>query len=122
MQRAIPEQRLGITHDYNQGQRFHFITLTKDLQSTLASRAGIKNYDRVISYNGVNIEHDTFDQFVKRFHIDRNLPVPMLVCSPTTYAHYKSNKKRLHSDLPTVQRLRPVYATSSNKHRSQFFS
>jgi hypothetical protein len=122
MQRAIPKQLLGVSPGYHRQPRFHFVTLSKDLQSTLASRAGIKNYDRVISYNGVNIEHDTFDQFMNRFDIDRNLPVQMLVCSPATYAHYKSNNKRLHSDLPTVQRLRPVYATSSNKHRSKLFS
>jgi hypothetical protein len=119
MQRAIPQQKLGVSCDYHRQERFHYVKLTEDLQSTLAIRAGIKSYDRVISLNGVNIEHDTYDQLMERFDTDRYLPVQMLVCSPATYAHYKANNKPLLSDLPTVQQLKPVYATSSNYPRSK---
>ncbi len=89
----------------------------EDLPSTLAKRAGLQNYDRVISFNSVNIENYTYDQYSSLHDSQRHLPAQMLVCSPATYAHYKDNNKLIHSDLPTVQRLKPVYATSSNKHK-----
>jgi len=114
MQRAIPQQKLGFYRYYHRQHRYHFIKLTEELESSLARRAGIKTYDRIISLNGVNIEDGTLDQLGKRFESERHLPVQMLVCSPATYEHYKANNQRLHSDLPTVQHLKPVYATSSN--------
>ena len=115
MQRAIPEQRLGIVLGYFAPQRFHYIELIEDLPSSLARRAGLKSYDQMIFLNGVNIENDSRTQFDHRFDIDRHLPVQMLVCSPATYEHYKANQKIFHFNLPTIQRLKPVYATSSNK-------
>ncbi|CAF4151847.1 unnamed protein product [Rotaria sordida] len=87
----------------------------EDLPSSLARRAGLKSYDRIIFLNGVNIENDSQTQFNHRFDIDRHLPVEMLVCNPATYEHYKANQKIVHFDLPTIQRLKPIYATSSNK-------
>lgn len=113
MQRAIPKQRIGVYFKYFKSERFHFIILDQDLPFSLASRAGIQNYDRVICFNGTNVENDTVDQFMHRFEIQRHLPVQMLVCSPSTYAHYKANNQVIRCDLPTVQRLKPVYATSS---------
>ncbi len=114
MQRAIFQQLLGVRfYHYDGPEKFHYIEPIKDLPLSLACRGGIKNYDRIITLNGVNIEKDTFDQFMERFKSERHLPVQMLVCSPATYAHYKDNNKSIHSDLPTVQRLKPVYATSS---------
>jgi hypothetical protein len=114
MQRATSQQLLGVYFDcIDKQERFHYIKLTEDLQASLARRAGIKNYDRIISLNGVNIENDTSDQFFYRFDTQLHLPVQILVCNPATYAHYKDNNKSIHSDLPTVQRLKPVYATSS---------
>ncbi|CAF4101217.1 unnamed protein product, partial [Rotaria sordida] len=115
MQRAIPEQLLGYFHRYFAPQRFHYIELIEDLPSSLARRAGLKSYDRIIFLNGVNVENDSRTQFGHRFDIDRHLPVEMLVCSPATYEHYKANQKIFHFDLSTIQRLKPVYATSSNK-------
>jgi C-terminal processing protease CtpA/Prc len=114
MQRAIPEQKLGVYFHYHDQERFHYITLTNELQLSLARRGGIKNYDRVISFNGVNVENDTYEQLYERFDNERHLPAQMLVCSPATYAHYKSNKKPFYSNLRTVQHLKPVHATSGN--------
>jgi hypothetical protein len=114
MQCAIPEQKLSVHFRYHRQERFHYIKLTEDLQSSLARRAGIKTYDRIITFNDVNIENDIYNQFDERFDAERHLPVEMLVCSVATYAHYKANNKLLHCDLPTVQHLKPVYATSSN--------
>jgi hypothetical protein len=114
MQRAIPQQLLGVRlYQFDREEKFHYIELIKDLPLSLACRGGIKNYDRIICFNGVNIENHTYDQLDQRFESERHLPVQMLVCSPATYAHYKDNNKSIHSDLPTVQRLKPVYATSS---------
>jgi C-terminal processing protease CtpA/Prc len=114
MQRAVLKQLLGLHFNHYDGQeKFHYIRLIKDLPLSLARRAGIKEYDRIITLNGVNIEKDTANQFMERFKSERHLPVQMLVCSPATYAHYKDNNKPIHNDLTTVQRLKPVYATSS---------
>ncbi|CAF4419276.1 unnamed protein product, partial [Rotaria sp. Silwood2] len=114
MQRAVPQQRIGVYFHYFAPQRFHYIKLTEDAPSSLARRAGLKNYDRIIFLNGVNIENDNYDQFYYRFDTERHLPVQMLVCSPATYEHYKTNKKLFHNDLTTIQRLKPVYATSTS--------
>ncbi|CAF3845525.1 unnamed protein product [Rotaria sp. Silwood1] len=115
MQRAIPEQRLEIGLHYFIPQKFYYIKLIEDSPSSLARRAGLKSYDRVIFLNGVNIENDSPMQFDHRFDIDRHCPVQMLVCSPATYDHYKANKMSFSCDLPSVQRLKPIYATSSNQ-------
>ncbi|CAF1323219.1 unnamed protein product [Rotaria sp. Silwood1] len=112
MQRAISQQILGVYFLYFAPQRFHYIELAEDSPSSLARRAELKNYDRVIFLNGVNIENDTHAMFYYRFDTARHLPVQMLVCSPATYEHYKTNKKQFHLDLPTIQHLKPVYATS----------
>lgn len=114
MQRAVPQQLLGVQLHYHSKQRIHYIKIVEEFQSSLARRAGIKNYDRIISLNGINILNDSHNQMNKRFDTERHLPVQMLVCSPATYEHYKANNQLLHSDLPTVQHLQPVYATSSN--------
>jgi len=114
MQRAIPQQLLGFSLRYHSKQRIHYIKIIEEFQWSLAHRAGIKNYDRIISLNGINILNDTLNQLSERFDTERHLPVQMLVCSPATYEHYKANNQLLHSDLPTVQHLKPVYATSSN--------
>lgn len=112
---GIPQQLLGVyRRHYHRQERFHYMELLEDLPSSLARRSGIKKYDRVIFFNGINIENDTYDQFAIRFELSKHLPIQMLVCSPSTYAHYKANKKPFHLDLPTVQRLTPVYATTSN--------
>ncbi|CAF4030387.1 unnamed protein product [Rotaria sp. Silwood1] len=52
--------------------------------SKLALCAGIKCFDRVIELNG------------------------LLICSPATYAHYKSKNKHIHSNLETVKVMKPV--------------
>ncbi|CAF3804948.1 unnamed protein product [Rotaria sp. Silwood1] len=114
MQRAIPQQKIGVYFNYLTQHRFHYIKLTDNLPSSLARRAGLKDYDRIISFNGVNVESDTHDQLVHRFHTERHLPVQMLACSPATYAHYKENNKLFHNDLPIIQRLKPVYATTTS--------
>ncbi|CAF4460211.1 unnamed protein product [Rotaria sp. Silwood2] len=112
IQRAIPEQKLGFSLCYHRKERFHYLKFYGDWKLSLAYRSGIKNFDRIISLNGVNIEKDTQGELGRRFDIDQHLPVQMLVCSPATYVHYRSTGKLLHSDLLTVQYLKPIYATS----------
>ncbi|CAF2889229.1 unnamed protein product [Rotaria sp. Silwood2] len=117
MQRTIPEQLIGVQFHYFSSERFHYIKLIEDLPSSLARRGGIRSYDRIIFLNGINIENDNLAQFDRRFKSQRHLPVQMLVCSPATYDHYKANKMSFSCDLPSVQRLKPIYATStSNSH------
>lgn len=121
MQRAVLRQKLGVSFCYyDKGEKIHYIKLTEDLKSSLAMRAGIKSYDRIITLNGVNVENDTQNQFMERFESERHLPVQMLLCSPATYQHYRTCGKPLHHDLRTIQRLQPVYASSSNRYSSMF--
>ena len=112
MQRITPSQLIGIYRHYHKQGRFHYIKLFDDFQSSLAYRSGLRNFDRFISFNGINIEQDTLEELIKRFKTQLHLPVQMLVCSPATYQHYKSNNKTIHSNLPTVQHLKPVFDTS----------
>lgn len=93
---------------YHRHERFHYIKLSDDLQSRPISRIGIKSFDRIIEFNGINIESDTVDVLKKKINNPSDASFQLLVCSPATYAHYKSHKKHLHSDLPTVQQLEPI--------------
>ncbi|CAF1088073.1 unnamed protein product [Rotaria magnacalcarata] len=109
MERSTPDRLLGISIFYYRPQGFYFIKLPDDFQFTLAYRAGIKNYDRIISWNGSSLEEDTHWQFLERFDSERNLTVTLLVCSPATYQHYKStNRNLLRDSLPNIKRLRPI--------------
>lgn len=114
MQRLTPKQKLGFYVYYHRKERFHYIEFYGNWQSSLAYRAGIKNFDRIIEMNEINVENDTSEQLRKRFFTDENLPIQMLVCSPATYIHYRSTVKLLHSHLRTVHHLKPVYAEPSN--------
>jgi C-terminal processing protease CtpA/Prc len=82
--------------------------LNDDYESTLAFRAGVKSFDRVIEYNGINIEDDSAENLKKKIEDVGDQLFQLLVCSPATYAHYKKNNKHLHSNLDTVRRLKPI--------------
>ena len=92
---------------YHRHERFHYIKLSSDTQSTLISRTGIKSFDRIIEFNGVNIESNTSDTLKNKINNPGDLPFELLVCNPATYAHFKSRKNNLHHDLATVQRVKP---------------
>jgi hypothetical protein len=119
IQRAIPEQRLGIIPHYHRHERFHYVKLSDDYKSTLAFHAGIKSFDRVIEYNGINIEDDSAENFKKRIDDIGDQLFQLLVCSPATYAHYKKSNRHLHSHLSTVKRLQPVRDTTSKYSKMQ---
>lgn len=112
IQRSTPDQRLGIHTMYHKHERFHYITLIKDFRSTLAYRAGLKSYDRVIELNDVNTEDESFQEFDTRFQSQKHLPTKMLVCSPATYAHYRSSNQPIRKDLPTVKRRKTIYGST----------
>ena len=78
-------------------------------EKTLAFQSGIRNYDRLISFNGINIENESFEQINQRFQQQSNHLIQLLVCSPSTYHFYKSNHISIHQNLPTVQYFKPVY-------------
>ncbi len=111
IQRVIPEQPLGIFLHYHRHERFHYIKLSDDYQSTLAFCAGIKPFDRVIEYNGINIENDSAETFQKTIDDIRDQPFQLLVCDPVTYAYYKKNHKHLHSKLDTIKHHQSVRDT-----------
>jgi hypothetical protein len=116
IQRSTPRQTIGISFYYYRPDQFHYIRLWHDYESTLAYRAGLRNFDRIISINDINVEQYTPKQRAEYFKAQRHLPIQMLVCSPATYAYYKSNDLPLHENLPTVQRLRPVFDQSCRRN------
>jgi hypothetical protein len=116
IQRSKPRQLIDITFYYYRQDQFYYIRLRHDYESTLAYRAGLRNFDRIISINGINVEQYTPKQYAEFFKAQRHLPVQMLVCNPATYAYYKSNDIPLHENLPTVQRLRPVFDQSCRRN------
>jgi hypothetical protein len=109
MQRSTSDQLIGIYRYYNKQGNFHYIKLLDNYENSLPYRGGIRNYDRFISLNGINIEQETFEQITKHFKSQLNLPVQILVCSPAMYHFYKSNHIQIHSNLSTVQHLKPVF-------------
>ncbi|CAF1589000.1 unnamed protein product [Adineta ricciae] len=115
MQRAIPKQRLGITLAYHKQRRVHYLRLTDRSLSSLVYRACLKDYDRIVSLNEIITENDAPDEFKRRFCLDENHSVQLLVCNPATYKRYKSNSEALHNDLPTVQQLVPSLCYDEKK-------
>jgi C-terminal processing protease CtpA/Prc len=113
IQRMTPGEVLGLFLHYHRHERFHYIKLSDDYESTLAFRAGIRSFDRIIEYDGINIEEDSTENLKKKIDNPNNQFLHLLVCSPATYAHYKTNKKHLHSNLDTVKRLKPVHHIAS---------
>ena len=108
IQRAISAQRLSIFLYYHRHERFHYIKLSGDDKSAFVLGAGIRPFDRVIEFNGTNIEEDSADSLKQKIDDPTNQLFQLLICSPATYAHYKRYKKHLHSNLDTVQRLKPA--------------
>ncbi len=122
IQRVISEQPLGISLHYHRHERFHYITLSDNYSLTLAFHAGIKSFDRVIEYNGINIEDDSTESLTKRINNTNEQLLQLLVCSPATYAYYKKNNQHLHSNLNTVNRLKPMGNITSKPKKNDFFS
>ncbi|CAF5064838.1 unnamed protein product, partial [Rotaria sp. Silwood1] len=59
IQRAVPQQKLGFCVYYHRKEHFHYIEFYNNWELSLAYQAGIKNFDRIIELNGINIEKDT---------------------------------------------------------------
>jgi len=121
MQRAIPTQRVGVLNRYHRQEQTVHWSLDNTLESTLAYRAGIKDNDVLIALNGISLENYTLDGYCARIASARDLPVEVLVCDWSTYLNYKNRKQTIHCNLPTVQHLKPVFATTSKCLRFCFF-
>ncbi|CAF3664815.1 unnamed protein product [Rotaria sordida] len=109
MQRSNLDHLIGLSYQFHNFEHFYYIESLKDeSNSKLAFCAGVKCFDRVIEFNGVNIEGDSEDELLNRIDKSNVLTIQLLVCSPATYAHYKSKNKHIHSNLETVKVMRPV--------------
>ncbi len=115
IQRSSNQQSIGVDIVYHKHEQFHYFKPADNFRSTLASCAGIKCYDRLIELNGINIENESTDKIMKCIAKQSQLPIQLLLCSPATYAHYKTNNKQLHSNLETVKLMRPVRNDSGKK-------
>ena len=102
IQRTVSGQSTGLFSHYHRHECFHYITLNADDQSSVAYRAGLRSFDRVIECNGIQIEAEPADHLQQTLDRTGTRPLQMLVCSPATYLHYKQNNKRLHGDLASV--------------------
>ncbi|CAF1345089.1 unnamed protein product, partial [Didymodactylos carnosus] len=119
MQRSKEEEKLGIILKYHKHQKIHYVVLFEEHKETLAYRAGIKNYDRVIEYNKDNVECDTEEEYASRYDQNRLMPLTLLVCDPGTYAYYKRQRKTISSGLSTVIFMPPVLVSNSvDAHRT----
>jgi len=121
MHRTIPTQRVGIRNWYHRQEQIVHWSLDNTLKSPLAYHAGIKDNDVLIVLNGISLENYTLDGYYARFDSTRDLPVEVLVCDWPTYLNYKNRKQTIHCNLPTVQHLKPVFATTSKCLRFYFF-
>ncbi|CAF1133487.1 unnamed protein product [Adineta ricciae] len=99
---------------YHRHEEFHYIRLHDHQRSTVAVHAGLKPFDRVIEYNGVNVEDDSVQSLRQKINSTNKPWIQLLLCSPATYVHYKTNHKHLHSNLDTVQLYKPVRNTAEH--------
>ncbi|CAF3912931.1 unnamed protein product [Rotaria magnacalcarata] len=106
------DELIGINQFYHKKDHFHYIRLSTDSQTSLAYRSGMRNFDRLISFNGINIEQETPEKIAERFKKECYRPIQILVCSPATYQHYKLNNINIHANLSTVQFLEPAFDLS----------
>ena len=64
----------------------------------------MKNKDRLIEINGVNVQNLDHAQVVSRFHaLSDSESVELLVTDVSTYEKYQVKKQRIHSTLPHVR-------------------
>jgi C-terminal processing protease CtpA/Prc len=100
---------------YHKHERFYYVKPIDNFQNTLAFRAGIRLYDRIIEVNGTNIENDANGTMIKQITNQAQL-IQLLLCSPATYEHYRTENEQLHSNLETVKLMRPVRSNQSKKN------
>ncbi|CAF3396505.1 unnamed protein product [Rotaria socialis] len=112
IQRLRFDELIGINQFYHKRDHFHYIRLSTGSQTSLAYRSGMRNFDRLISFNGINIEQETPEKIAERFKKECYRPIQILVCSPATYQHYKLNNINIHANLSTVQFLEPAFDLS----------
>lgn len=73
-----------------------------------ATLAGVKNKDRLIEINGVNVQNLDHQQVLERFRALANVEsVQLLVTDVGTYERYLEKKQLIHRRLPNVQNLEP---------------
>ena len=110
IQRSSLQQSLGIEFRYHKHEEFYYVGATNYVPDSLPARAGIKCYDRVIEVNGTNVEFNSYEKFSECIaNAKKNqCTIQLLVCSPATYVHYKTNNKSLHSNLETVKLMKPI--------------
>ena len=80
IQRITPKEVLGLFLHYHRHEHFHYIKLSDDYESTLAFRAGLRSFDRVIEYNGTNVEEESADTLNKKLDDPKNQFLHLLVC------------------------------------------
>jgi hypothetical protein len=114
MQQSSTLQSVGVIISYHKHEKFNYVKPIDNFQNTLAFRAGIRLYDRVIEVDGTNIENDVDGKMIKQITNQTQL-IQLLLCSPATYEHYRTENKQLHSNLETVKLMRPVRNNESKK-------
>lgn len=115
MQVSSADRSTGIQIAYHKHERFLYIKPDDNFQNTLATRAGVQPYDRLIEINGTNIEGIVDSRMIRLLMNRIGYTIQLLFCNPATYEHYKTNKKRLHSNLETVKLMKPVRNSQSKK-------
>ena len=115
MRVSSANRSIGIAMEYHKHEEFYYVKPVDNFQSTLAFRAGVKHYDRVIEINGTNVENIKHKRILQHLMNRCGFTIQFLLCDPATYEHYKTNEKQLHSNLDTVQLLKPIGDNQSKK-------
>ena len=109
MKPSTENESLGIRIRYHRHESFFYVTFDdrQEQMNTLAYRAGLRPYDRVIEHNGVNIEKLSSTEFQRRWDTRRKETTQLLVCSPATYLHYKQLNQSITRKFLTVMLITP---------------
>ena len=87
-----------------------------------ATLAGVKNKDRLIEINGVNVQNLNHEQVLDRFRaLENTEAVQLLVTDVGTYERYREKRQLIHSRLPTVQNLEPNIPLPSSSFGAYIF-
>jgi hypothetical protein len=93
---------------YHRHEGFHYLTLNDDDTNSLALRAGLKSFDRIIQWNDQDVQNWTGTQLQQCFDSNEGRTLRLLVCDPATFRHYRESNRSIDANLDTVQQLEPV--------------
>lgn len=115
MQLSSVNRSIGIIMEYHKHEEFYYVKPVDNFHSTLAFRAGVQLYDKLIEINGTSVGNIKDKRILQHLINRYGFTIQLLLCDPATYEYFKTNKKQLHSNLDTVKLLKPIGNNQSKK-------